>query len=97
MLSDFDSIQGPLKEKLVDLVRALGETKSDLEAATRALKKKDISLEKMSKAKAEADEVIDVLKAELEAMRKKNDADMTSFQESIDQLTEENEMLKTGE
>lgn len=70
MMNNFDSIQGHLKEKLIDLVQAMGETKFDLEAAIGALKKKDVALEKMSKAKTEVDEVVVVLKVELRALQK---------------------------
>lgn len=93
----FESIQGPLKVKLVDLVQKLSETESDLESANRALKKKDDALEKLASLKKEADDTVDVLKLEVDDMKREKEVEIADVKESMERLIEENVQLKIGE
>lgn len=97
MLGELDSIQDPLKEKLVELVRSLSEAESDLETVNMMIKKKDAALETLSNSKKEVDEVIDVMRIELDVLQKKKEVEVVKLQESVDHLIKMNELLKTEE
>lgn len=97
VLDDFGSIQGALKEELVDLVQQLSETESDLEVPIRTLKKKEITFDKLLLVKKETDDTNDFLMVDLKLERKKHEAEIIKVQEDIDQLVEKNKILKKGE
>lgn len=59
LMKDFDSLQGPLKEQLSNLVQKLSEAEFNLNAADRLIKKKDGVIEKLSASNNEMREVIE--------------------------------------
>lgn len=68
---ELDSVEGPLKEKVVDLFHRLEEIEAELSMVHDAIKKKDVAMTKLQISKTEADEVIQVLSSDLEALHKK--------------------------
>lgn len=55
---------------MVNLVQKLSKTEFNLKSTNRALKKKDDALEKLASLKEEADDAVDVLKLEVDDVKR---------------------------
>lgn len=104
MLCKFESLKGPLRDHISDLVRQLAEAEEEVESAKMVIKKRDDALARLQVLKGETDETIDLLRTDLVSAQKKNEAEVeklcdqiTNLHDMIDQLLDENGKLRGGE
>lgn len=97
VLNDLESIKGPLKKQLADMVQRLAEAEFGLDADNRAIKMKEAVKERLIESKKEVEEARNSLKVELDVVRAENEIELKMLHERIESLTEKNGLLKTGE
>lgn len=76
MLCKFESLEGPLRDHIADLVRQLAEAEEGVESANMVIKKRDDSLARMQALKGEVDETIEALRSDLVSATKKNEVEV---------------------
>lgn len=103
-MNELDSIEGPLKEKVADLVRKGVKLEADLAAANKTISKRDVALEKLGALRKDADNAIQALASDLESVRKQYENEVEDLQgqiftlnKKVELLSSENAKLKTGE
>lgn len=86
VLSELDSIEGPLKDKVAELLRRLEESEAALGKAKERLKRDDAVISELRGDKIEADKAIRTLTLGLEAAQSERDCEVGNLRKQIAEL-----------